>query len=663
MKILHFGALLLALSAAPALAQDDFTPPTPEEAAELVARPLPPAELKNGARELTATDVEAYADGLVPAGLAQGDMAGAVVVVVKDGRILFQKGYGFADVAARKPVDPLRTLFRPGSVSKLFTWTAVMQLVGAGKLDLDVDVNRYLDFTIPPAFGKPITLRNLMTHSAGFEENFRAVMLGDPDRVMPLDEIVRQALPERLFPPGDVPAYSNYGATLAGYIVQRVSGEEFTAYIQRHIFAPLGMTHATFVQPLPAALRGDMSMGYDVASDPVKPFEVINFAPAGGLSASGADLARFMIAHLGSGAFGAARILSPEMAVRMHGTAFRPLPALLPMAYGFHRTDVNGHRMIAHGGDTGIFHSDMELILDANTGVFLSMNSSGTDGAAARLRRAFLKGFMNRYFPAPAERPLPTLKTALADGTRIAGDYVTSRRADSNFTRYIFLLQPQDISVNADATISVSLLHDPAGHEKHWREVGPFVWQEAGGRDLLQATFKDGHVDQVGSDAIGPVVLMPAGFAAASWNLWLLIATGAVLALTIAFWPVKAVLRWRYERPLPLMGRARLLYRLTRVVALLDLIFLAGFPLVFIVMVMHFASMSPDIDWVFRGLQLVGLIGVVGTAVPVAEFAVAIRDPARPWWTKASDLLIVLAALATVWFAFSQHLLTVSLKY
>jgi hypothetical protein len=194
--------------------------------------------------------------------------------------------------------------------------------------------------------------------------------------------------------------------------------------------------------------------------------------------------------------------------------------------------------------------------------------------------------------------------------------------------------------------------------------VRPFIWQDVNGTDLVQVLFRDGQVYEIGMDATGPVLaLLPAGFTMAPWNFWLLVFTGVVLALTILFWPVKALLRWRYERPMQIAGRARLLYRGARVVALLDLVFLAGFPLVFVILAGGIASHSPDIDWIWRGLQVVGVLGVLGTAVIVAEFVTALRDPARPWWTKASDGLLVVAALATVWFAFSQHLLSVGLKY
>ncbi|HEY0302666.1 MAG TPA: serine hydrolase domain-containing protein, partial [Rhizomicrobium sp.] len=628
MKTTGLAALLLALAAAPALAQVDV--PSPWETAALLA----PDDSRRGAA-LTHSDVEAFSDGLVPAALAQGDMAGAVVVVVEDGRILFSKGYGVADVATRAPVDPERTLFRPGSVSKLFTWTAVMQLVEQGKLDLDADVNRYLDFAIPPAFGKPVTMRNLMTHSAGFEETLRPLLLGNPHTLEPLNSVLKEALPPRIFPPGEVPAYSNYGATLAGYIVQRVSGEPFDDYVARHIFGPLGMRHATFAQPLPKNLLKDMSKGYEVASGPATAFEMVSMGPAGGLSASGNDIARFMIAHLDGGAYGNARILSPEMTARMHDTALQTFPHLLPMAYGFYRSDRNGWTIIAHGGDTGAFHSNLALLPKAGVGIFLSVNSAGAGNASGRLRSAYLRGFMNRYFPAPSAAALPTLKSAPADGRKIAGSYRISRRGDSSFMRLFDLLEPQTISVNSDATISVSALKDPAGNVKRWREVGPFLWQEVNGNSHVEATFRDGRVFAVGTDDFGPIaVLQPAGFAAGDVDFLLLIATYALLALAVVFGPVKALLRWRYERPLALTGRARLLYTLSRVVALIDLVFLVGFPLVFLYATGRLATLDPSIDLVLRALQVLGAIGVLGAVVPVAHFVLALLVPARLWWTK-----------------------------
>ena len=239
-------------------------PPTPQAPTAGESRVTEPPHA------LTAEDVHAFLDGFVPMQLEREDIAGAVVLVVKDGTILFAKGYGYSDVEKKTPVTVDATLFRPGSVSKLFTWTAVMQLVEQGKLDLDRDINEYLDFKIPAKFGKPITLRNIMTHTPGFEEQIKDLITEDAAPAATLKQHLVTHIPERIFPPGTTPAYSNYGASLAGYIVERVSGRPFNDYVTENIFKPLGMSHSTFAQPLPAELKPLMSNGYRLGSGKVQ---------------------------------------------------------------------------------------------------------------------------------------------------------------------------------------------------------------------------------------------------------------------------------------------------------------------------------------------------------------------------------------------------------
>src|SRR3954469_16457210 len=309
------ATIATAIAQAPDLAPPKPLGPQPVTTASAARSANPPAA--QGSAQLSQQDVDTWLDGVMPYALQTGDIAGAVVVVVKDGQILTQRGFGYADVARQQPVDPAATMFRPGSVSQLFTWTAVMQLVQAGKLDLDRDVNDYLDFRIPPKFGKPITLRNLMTHTPGFEETIKYLILYQPSKVAPLGKVLSRWVPDRIYAPGTMPAYSNYGAALAGYIVERASGEPFDAYVQRHIFAPLGMAHSSFEQPLPAPLAGMMSQGYKQASQPAGKFELVSVAPAGSLSSTGSDMARFMIAHLANGG----PLLDPKTATLMHAPA------------------------------------------------------------------------------------------------------------------------------------------------------------------------------------------------------------------------------------------------------------------------------------------------------------------------------------------------------
>jgi CubicO group peptidase (beta-lactamase class C family) len=244
--------------------------PSPPPAKVPAAPPQP-----SPAPALTRQDFETFLDALIPSQLQNRNIAGAVVSVVKDGQVLFQKGYGYADFEAKKPVLADQTLFRPGSISKLFTATAVMQLVEQGKLDLDRDVNDYLDFTIPKAYPEPVTLRQLLTHTAGFEDTLKNLFVGKESDMKPLRTYLVNQMPQRIFPPGKVVSYSNYGFTLAGYIVERVSGEKSERYIDNHILQLLRMTNSTFDQPLPPQLAAKMSKGYLTASKKPRDFEFV----------------------------------------------------------------------------------------------------------------------------------------------------------------------------------------------------------------------------------------------------------------------------------------------------------------------------------------------------------------------------------------------------
>ena len=313
------------------------------------AAPMPELTL---AHELAKPDLEAFLDALMPAQLQNRDIAGAVVAVVKDGRVLLAKGYGYADFAAKKPVVAEKTLFRPGSISKVFTATAVMQLVEQGKLDLDRDVSEYIDFEIPKTYSEPVTLRRLLTHTAGFEETLKNLFVPSAREMRPMRDYLVAAMPARIFPPGKVPSYSNYGLTLVGYIVERVSGEPFEKYIAAHILDPLRMEHSTFAQPLPETLEASMSPGYLAAEQGPRTFEFVTTSPAGALSATATDMSRFMLALLGEGTLEGATILKPESVRAMEVRQFEFHPDLHAIGFILMDYSMNGQRIVGHGGDT-----------------------------------------------------------------------------------------------------------------------------------------------------------------------------------------------------------------------------------------------------------------------------------------------------------------------
>src|SRR5436305_4104866 len=369
--------------------------PPPAEVPVIMSQPSPPPQL-------TKADFETFLDALIPSQLRNRNIAGAVVSVVKDGQALFQKGYGYADVEEKKPVLPDQTLFRPGSVSKLFTATAVMQLVEQGKVDLNSDVNDYLDFAIPKTYPEPVTLRQLLTHTGGFEETLKNLFVAHESDIKPLRTYLMNEMPARIFPPGKVPSYSNYGFTLAGYIVERASGEKFERYVDNHILKPLRMTNSTFDQPLPPQLAPQMSKGYLNASKKPRHFAFVQAAPAGALSTTAADMTRFMLAFLQDGSVDGVAILKPETVRQMETRQFELHPMINGLGITFMEYCMNPVRVIAHGGDTVYFHSDMVLVPDQHIGYFISYNSLGKSVGGGR--GEVLRTFMNRYFPSTGEK-------------------------------------------------------------------------------------------------------------------------------------------------------------------------------------------------------------------------------------------------------------------
>ena len=482
-------ALAVALSSLPLLAHaqggegsDSLAYKANEQAAKPLAAHGP----------TTVEEMEAFVDGFMNSQMKAGPVAGAAVVVVKDGQVFFQKGYGYEDAQKRVPVDPAQTLFRPGSVSKLFTWTSVMQLVEQGKLDLDADVNTYLkDFKVASTFPQPVKLRNIMTHTAGFEDGAVGYLFaGKVEDLLPLGKWVAAHEPTRVRPPttdfsdGTGASYSNWATALAGHIVEVVSGQSFDDYVAQHIFQPLGMERSTFGEPLPESLAPRMSGGYTFEAGAFKShgFEFIHAAgPAGSLSSTVSDMARFMLAHLQDGTLGDAHILKPETAQLMHTRVMSPDPALNGHALGFYETYINGHRIIGHGGDTQYFHSVLSLMPETGIGLFATVNTGGQGGrTSVELERAFFK----HYYPAE----LPVVKPpadAAKRNARYAGSYRTLRHSFTKFEKVFSAFGDETVTAMPDGTL---LMGDLFGKPDRWVEVGDGVFRSQS-RDAF-AAFK-----------------------------------------------------------------------------------------------------------------------------------------------------------------------------
>jgi CubicO group peptidase (beta-lactamase class C family) len=613
-----------------------------------------------GAHELSQSDLEAFLDGMMPLQLAREDIAGAVISVVKDGKVLFARGYGYSDVEKKTPVSADSTLFRPGSISKLFNWTSIMQQVELGKLDLDRDVNDYLDFKIPATFPKPITLRDIMTHTPGFEETVQELFVRDASELKPLDQYLKEHLPNRVFPPGTTPAYSNYATSLAGYILQRVSGERFEDYIDNHIFKPLGMAHSTVRQPLPEALKPLMSNGYDVASAPAQTFEFVEATPAGSSSVTATDMARFMLAHLQDGQLEGAQILRADTARLMHSRQFVNMPELNGMALGFYEETRNGHRIIGHAGDTQYFHSDLHLIPDAGLGFFVSYNSAGK--GEARARETVWHAFLDRYFP----YELPAVSAAAdaaKDAQLVSGRYIISRRSETTILKVLNVLGESKVFTNSDGTISLEDLKDLNGQPKKLRETGPLMFRAVDNQDRV--AFKRDDAGRLVMVTDFPVFV----FQRSPWyensglNLPLIIGALSVLVLTMVLWPVAALIRRHYGHKLSLSPQARRLRIIARLACLLDLIFVIALATFFTMTEKDIGLLSPRFDPVLRIIQIVGWLGIVGTLAVLYSALRSWREPERWWLSKLADAVIAAACVAFVWFVYVWNMLHWSLRY
>jgi CubicO group peptidase (beta-lactamase class C family) len=629
--------------------------------ASATASPAPAPESAGIA--LTASDVNAWLDGYMPYALHTGDIAGAVVAVVKDGQIVTARGFGYSDVEKRTPVDPKLTLFRPGSVSKLLTWTAVMQLVEQGKIDLDADVNQYIDFKIPPRDGKPVTLRNLMQHTAGFEEQAKGIMTDDP-KGPSYEALLKQWVPTRVFAPGSTPAYSNYGASLAGYIVQRLSGESFDDYIDKHILLPLDMKHSSFRQPLPANLAPLMSKGYGVASEPPHKYEIVGPAPAGSLAAPGEDMAHFMIAHLQNGEYQGNRILKAETAEMMHNSPLTVLPPLNRMELGFFETNINGREVIAHLGDTNDFHTSLHLFLKEGVGFYVSFNSLGKAGAAGTLRDALFDDFSDRYFPLTDNSTPIDAKTAASHAAMMKGNWVNSRGSQSNFLAVVGLIGQTKAGVNAKGEL-VLPFNGLNGKPRHWVEIAPFVWRDPDDHKYVAAKVTDGKIVRFSFDELSPFMVFDRvpWYQDAAWLIPALCAALGAFLLTALLWPIAAIVRRRYGAALALGPKPLRAYRLSKVGAILNLAGLGAWVLTMSRMLNNLDNLSAKFDSTVRLTQLFGFVAFIGGFALILWNLRSVWTGQRRWPAKVWSIVLLLSALIVLWVALVFNLLNFGLNY
>ena len=422
------------------------------------------------------SDIETFMDEFLRKKMDEEHIPNLVVTVVADGEVVFEKGYGFANMKEQVKVNPDTTMFRIGSVSKLFTWTAIMQLVEQGKLDLHTDINQYLDFEIPAKLAvgpkdnkpKPITLLDLMTHTPGFEDYPSSIFRLKDEEMPPLDQYVREFMPERVFPAGEVMAYSNYGTALAGYIVEQVSGMPYSEYVEEHIFKPLEMDDSSFQQPLPDEPSTNLAQAYRYIDGEFIEgnFEFMPNA-AGGMSSTAKDMAKFMQVYLDGGSFNGERILEEATVQQMFQQQFTHHDYLDGMALGFMEKTMNGKRILHHGGSTALFDTGLYLLPHENIGLFISYS-----GNNFLTHTELFQAFMDHYFPSDKSVPVTPIR---GEGSgQYVGEYHQNRKSFTNSDKIISLMMGM-IQVQLDETGDLLVTHN--GETNRFVEIEPGIYQ------------------------------------------------------------------------------------------------------------------------------------------------------------------------------------------
>jgi len=448
------ACVALAVATDPAFGQSGTVPPS--------ARPM--------RGKIDSAELASFVDPLVSAQMEKENIPGAVFVLVQDGKILYERGYGLANLATRKPVDPEKTIWRIGSISKVFTATAVVQLADRGRIGLNDDVNRYLTrVKVPATFPEPVRFTHLLTHTAGLDEIRPGTQAETAAGVLPVCDFLRGKL-VRLRPPGSVISYSTYGVTLAGCLVEEVSGKSFGDYLASNIWRPLGMTRTSI--DVPDSVRGDLAQGYEIDSgtNKVSRWEWYHTTPASSINASGADMGRFIIAHLQNGRLGQSRIMSEAAARDMHRQHATSHPRLPGFAYGFYEDFTNGERILKHGGNVEGFAAELVLLPERGIGFFIA-----TQHEPAELKDVIEKALLDHYFPATTKpvRPVP-MSGYRERVSRFAGTYEINEFCHScGSDRRVY---PRvEVKAFPDGTISIT------GHTPHFVEVSPLFFERVDG--------------------------------------------------------------------------------------------------------------------------------------------------------------------------------------
>jgi len=480
---------------------------------------------------------------------------GVAVVAVSDGEIVFSKGWGYADLTTKTPIDPATTVFGWASTSKLFVWTSVMQLVEAGSIDLDADINIYLpaEFAAELDFAMPFTMRDLMNHTAGFGENMLNSVINAENLTapIPLRDALLATKPLQIFQPGTVSAYSNFGTALAAYVVSQVSGQDFADYEMQHILAPAGMVdtlnaphwlnNTEFLTNKATGYSPDGRGGFAPEIMPYMPLY-----PQGMLTGTAQDLARFATAL--TPAPGTSGPLFRDAATLQ--SLFQPSsldPVNSPGTSNGFMTYTGALPAFGHGGDALGYTSSFVIVPQERFGFVILTNSAGmTDPTAERLDIRFdLEALLLGHpeFTDPKATNLPA-------ASAVEGTYLRARSFAGNFLEFLDFISVPPITITAISDNTITATMGGFGTATY-EQIEPYVFrQTATDSELVTRVLSDnlrfqmvnGHPVQIhignGND------FLPIGSFRSTGNLVASVIGIILAALFFIVAPIVLLIKW-----------------------------------------------------------------------------------------------------------------------
>ena len=531
-KLLLFLAFTAVVSR-PCLAQ---APSASEEKTESENHEAVKDELTSISNDATRmADLESYMDGLIGGLMKAEHVAGVTVSIVAGNQVVLSKGYGLGNVQDGLPVSADKTRFQIASITKLFTWTAVMQLVEEGKLDLHTDIQEYLPgLTIPKTYAKPITMAHLMSHTAGLED--RPIGLFD-SRQMPLRDALKENLPKRIRPPGQLFSYSNHGTAMAGLIVANLSGLTWEEYVQQNILAPLGMKETRTNQPYTEEIDANMSRGYRYSRGQYipQPYAYCPIAPAAAITTTADDMTRFMRAHLNQGKFAGAHILQPPTVELMHSDLHRNHPLATPGAHGFLVYERNTIRSIGHNGGMLCFFSDLRLYPAQDIGIFVAQNTAGKT-----IVHRIADEFFDRYVASVESSVESSGLSQVSPHPAISGLYTELTRNESGVAKINRILSPVRVRTSSTGTLWIG--------DREYQAVTPLEFKSERDARAVFVLDENGHpknmfVGFVSFDRV-PWYELP------RFQLGLLTTSLITLASAVVGWPMLTFARWSLNAPI-----------------------------------------------------------------------------------------------------------------